>query len=255
MHGTRGFDELVAEAAGVAIEGWDFGWLDGRAVGSDPSWSYPAMAAELVRSAGRLLDIDTGGGEFLASLAPLAAHTIAVEGWAPNMPVARRRLAPLGVEVRFAPDKTLPVGDADVDVVLDRHGRLEAEEIARVLRAGGWLLTQQVGSDDCAELNEALGAPAARGTGWNAESAARAVAAAGLDVVDVREERPGLAFYDVGAVVYQLRAVPWQVPDFTVERYADGLRRIDEHIRGHGEFRVHAHRFLIRGILRGSPAR
>jgi hypothetical protein len=52
-------------------------------------------------------------------------------------------------------------------------------------------------------------------------------------------------FYDIGALVYQLRAVPWQVRDFTVDRYNGALRRIDEHVRTHGDFREHAHRFLI----------
>ena len=62
------------------------------AAGSDPSWSYPKLAGELVRGSTSLLDVDTGGGELLACLAPLPARTTAVEGWAPNLTVARERL-------------------------------------------------------------------------------------------------------------------------------------------------------------------
>ncbi|MEV6930779.1 class I SAM-dependent methyltransferase [Dactylosporangium sp. NPDC051485] len=240
------FERLVAEAVAVPLEGWDFGWLDGRAVGSQPSWSYPGLARDLLRGCSALLDVDTGGGEFLASLAPLPASTTAVEGWPPNVPVARDRLAPLGAEVRFAPDGTLPVESASVDVVLNRHGRLDPQEVARVLRPGATLLTQQVGSDDCAAINAALAAPAAHGAAWNAETAAQALTAAGLTVTDVREEWPPLTFLDVGALVYQLRAVPWQVPDFTADRYDTALRRIDQQIRAEGALRVHAHRFLVR---------
>lgn len=65
-------------------------------------------------------------------------------------------------------------------------------------------------------------------------------------MTDAREEWPWFAFRDIGALVYQLRAVSWQVPDFTVIRYREGLRRIDTIIRRRGEFRVLAHRFLIR---------
>ncbi|WP_238019061.1 class I SAM-dependent methyltransferase [Dactylosporangium sp. AC04546] len=249
------FEDLVAEAQAVPLRGWDFTWLAGRTTGSDPTWSYPDLAGELLHARVRLLDIDTGGGELLASFAPLPAGGIAVEGWAPNVPVARERLEPLGVAVRYAPDGTLPVEDHSVDLVLNRHGRLDATEVARVLAPGGTLLTQQVGSDDCTGINQALGDPAAetgqaldapaRG-GWDARTAADALTAAGLTVTDVREERPPFTFHDVGALVYQLRAVPWQVPDFTVERYEAPLRRIHDHIRAHGGFRVHAHRFLIR---------
>jgi hypothetical protein len=49
----------------------------------------------------------------------------------------------------------------------------------------------------------------------------------------------------VGAIVYQLRAVPWQVRDFTPQRYDRELRRLDAVIRTHGAFTATAHRFLV----------
>lgn len=247
----RGYEQLVADAVDVPLSGWDFSWLAGRSAGSDPTWSYPDIARELLPGRTSLLDVDTGGGELLASLAPLPTRTTAVEGWEPNLPVARDRLAPLGVDVRFAPGRELPVADRSVDLLLNRHGRLDAAEAARVLAPGGTLLTQQVGSDDCRGINEALGAPPPYEHEWNAEIVAAGLTAAGLTVNDVREEWPSFSFSDVGALIYQLRAVPWQVRDFTVDRYEEPLRRIDAHIRAEGEFRVRAHRFLVRA---GRPA-
>jgi SAM-dependent methyltransferase len=238
------YQQLVAEAVGVRLTGWEFAWLDGRAVGSQPSWSYPELARALVRRAGSLLDLDTGGGELLAELAPLPAHTVAVESWAPNTPVARDRLAPFGVSVLTE----LPAGEEEFDVVLSRHGRLPVEDIARLLRPGGTLLSQQVGSDDLAELNAALGAPPPSARRWDAEVAIAALRAAGLEVTDVREEHPPLTFHDIGAGVYQLRAVPWQVRDFDPRRYERALRRIDAMIRTYGGFTVSAHRFLIQAF-------
>ncbi|BCJ54253.1 methyltransferase [Actinoplanes sp. NBRC 14428] len=227
---------------GVPITGWEFAWLDGRAVGSDPSWSYPSLARSLLRRAHGVLDLDTGGGELLAELAPLPSHTVAVESWAPNVPVARDRLAPYGVSVVTE----LPGGEEEFDVVLSRHGRLPAEDIARLLRRGGTVLSQQVGSDDLADLNAELGAPPPAPQRWTAATAVAALEAAGLEVTDVREERPPLTFHDVGAIVYQLRAVPWQVRDFSPERYERALRRIDGVIRTQGQFTATAHRFLVR---------
>ncbi len=32
--------------------------------------------------------------------------------------------------------------------------------------------------------------------------------------------------YDVGAIVYYLKAVPWEIPDFSVEKYFDKLQEI-----------------------------
>ena len=236
------FEELVGEAVGVPITGWEFAWLDGRTVGSELPWSYPDIARSLLRSAGSLLDLDTGGGEMLADLAPLPPYTVAVESWTPNVPVARDRLTPLGVSVVTE----LPSGEREFDVVLSRHGRLPATDIARLLRPAGTLLSQQVGSDDMAELNAALGAPPPHPRPWNADVAVAALRAAGLQVDDVREERPVLTFRDIGAIVFQLRAVPWQVRDFSPRRYDRELRRLDEIIRTEGGFPVTTHRFLIR---------
>jgi len=235
------YEELVAEAVAVPLRGWDFGWIAGRASGSDPSWSYAEIARPLVARATAVLDVDTGGGELLASLGPLPARTIATEGWEPNLAVARERL---GIEVRYAPGSALPVGDRSVGLVLNRHGRLDAAEVARVLEPGGVVLTQQVGSDDCAEINAALGAPPAHGKTWTASTAVTHLQAAGLTVTDVREEWPPFVFHDVGALIFQLRAVAWQVPDFTVEKYADALRRI----HGQGGLRARSHRFLIQAV-------
>ncbi|MCA2213325.1 class I SAM-dependent methyltransferase [Jidongwangia harbinensis] len=235
------YEDLVGAAVGVPVPGWEFAWLDGRADGTQPSWSYPELARPLLRRATSLLDLDTGGGELLVELSPLPPHTVAVESWTPNVPVARDRLAPYGVSVVTE----LPGGEEEFDVVLSRHGRLPAEDVARLLRPGGTLLSQQVGSDDLAELNAALGAPAPHPKRWTAEVAVADLEAAGLAVTDVREERPTLAFHDVGAIVYQLRAVPWQVRDFDPQRYERALRRLDAIIRTEGHFTVQAHRFLV----------
>lgn len=225
----------------MPIIGWEFAWLDGRASGSDPTWSYPGLARPLLRAAESLLDLDTGGGELLVELAPLPAHTVAVEGWAPNVAVARDRLTPFGVSVVTE----LPGGENEFDVVLSRHGRLPADDIARLLKPGGTLLSQQVGSDDLKDLNAELGAPPPYAASWTASHAVAALESAGLTVTDVREERPALTFHDIGALVYQLRAVPWQIRDFTPRRYERALRRIDAVIRTHGHYTATAHRFLV----------
>ena len=232
------------DSAGERATGWEFAWLDGRDVGSEPSWSYPALARALLRHASAALDLDTGNGELLAELAPLPPHTVAVESWARNTPVARDRLAPFGVPVLTE----LPGGEDEFDVVLSRHGRLPAADIVRLLRRGGRVLSQQVGSDDLAGLNGALGAPPAHRAPWNADVAVSALCAAGLEVTDVREERPPVTFTDVGAVVRQLRDLPWQIRDFSPRVYQGALGRLDTFIRLHGGFTVKAHRFLIEAV-------
>ena len=62
----RSFDELIEEAERAPIDGWDFGWLDGRATEARPSWHYAERVAERAAGVTTMLDVQSGGGEMLA---------------------------------------------------------------------------------------------------------------------------------------------------------------------------------------------
>ncbi|MEU4835601.1 methyltransferase domain-containing protein [Streptosporangium sp. NPDC023615] len=249
-----GYDDLVEQALRTSPRGWDFSRLRGRTSGGDPSWRYTERASALLPAASRLLDLDTGGGETLASLAPLAPlppRAVATEGWWPNIPVAAERLRPLGVTVLGATADAVPVREATFDLVLNRHGALNAAEAARVLTPGGRLLTQQVGSRNDLELNVALGAPVPDPRAWTSAVAADRLRRHGFRVLDAREEMIDHAFHDIGAVVLHLRAVPWQVHGFDLERHEGPLRSLHERIRSEGAFTTRHHRFLVEAVLPG----
>jgi SAM-dependent methyltransferase len=116
----------------------------------------------------------------------------------------------------------MPFADATFDVVINRHEAHDAREVARILKPGGAFLTQQVDDHDLLDLYGRFGAvitdPPVR-LGYCVEL----VREAGL-VVERTEEWQGHAtFSDVGAVVFFLHALPWNVSDFSVDRYADAL--------------------------------
>lgn len=242
----KSYEELVAEALDAPFRGWDFSWLRGRSNQAEPSWSYDGRARQLVLGAKSLLDLCTGGGELLASLAPLPEHSVATESWEPNIPLARNRLAPLGVQVRVPDGGELPATDGEFDLVINHHGGALASEITRVLRPGGTYLMQGVGSHNLADLNQALGAPGGDYPETSTlDATSAALQAAGLEIVDRQEEMPEHAFYDIGALVYFLNAVTWQVPDFDVDRYDAKLRELDAAIREFGPVVFRDHRYLV----------
>lgn len=245
---ARAFTQLVEQAVATPIEGWDFSFLDGRQTSTPLPWDYERLAAPHLQAATRVADIDTGGGEVLARLAP-PPGSIAVEDWEPNVPVATDRLAPLGIDVRRRVDGRLPLGDADVDLVLNRHGDLDLDETARVLRPGGVLLTQQIAARNETEIGDAFGVPATRfpNAVRDLDDLAARVAAAGL-VAELSAQTVVVTRYlDVGALVLQLRAVPWQVPGFDVDASLDVLWRIHRGIEERGSFDVRSSRFLLLG--------
>lgn len=75
------FDALMEEAATHRFEGWDFSFLGERAGLEAPAWDYRERVLRLFRAAGTVMDIGTGGGEFLSSLSPLPHLTVATDGW------------------------------------------------------------------------------------------------------------------------------------------------------------------------------
>ena len=241
------FEALVAEGASVPVEGWDFSWFEGRATEERPAWGYSRLLAERMASATAALDIQTGGGEVLAQIPHPPPTLMATESWPPNIAVARRQLRPLGAEVvEVADDADLPFPAASFDLVVSRHPVLVRwDEIARVLQPGGTYLAQHIGAGSNRELTDAMMGPQPVGEGRSPQRAVAAAEAAGLSVVDLREQALRVTFNDIGAVVYFLRKVLWTVPGFTVEGYRDQLARLHDRIQSEGPFVSHAQRFLI----------
>lgn len=235
--------------ANQAFQGWDFSWITGTGrMSSEPlSWSYGSMAISLIHHANALLDMGTGGGEFLSKLGPFPKTVAATEGYPPNVSVARERLEPLGVKVvEVDNDESLPFADAQFDLVLNKHESYAPEEVRRILSDGGVFLTQQVGGMNGVQINEAFGvALEQKYVEWNLEKAIGQLEAERFHVVEAKEEFPVLRFYDVGALAYYLRAVPWQLPGVDIEEQLEAFYRIHQMIESKGYFDCRQHRFLI----------
>ena len=90
------FESLISEALKQEISGWNFSFIDGRIQVEDLSWNYREIVSKRINPDISLLDMGTGGGEFLASFSGLPKNTIATEGHLPNVPIARKKLEPPG---------------------------------------------------------------------------------------------------------------------------------------------------------------
>jgi SAM-dependent methyltransferase len=217
--------------------GWDLAQLGTRISIDGPAWDFGAIVAAEAQGAKSMLDIDTGGGEWLAALPARPAHTVATESWPPNIAVARERLAALGIEVIAAepvPDNVdqqgdepaLPVDASSFDLVVARHAAYVPRELTRVLAPGGTFLTQQVGGD-YGDFYDALGLPRPSiPRRWTLRAATQQLQAAGLAVVDGAEGEERTAIADKDALAWYLTAVPWTVEEFSVERHAAALERV-----------------------------
>lgn len=244
---NRTIDQLLNEVISQEFSGWDFSYLQSLQDEESPGWDYRevVMLAIARYSPARMLDMGTGGGEVLSSLMPLPGTTIATEGWEPNFELAEKRLAPLGVKVMFHdPEEDLPFDDCFFDFVINRHTAYNPEEVSRILKEGGRFITQQVGprnDADLAALLEIEWQPPRDTIHFYHDD----LQSAGLSVISSDECFPKCRIFDIRAIVFYLRVINWAIPEFSLEKDQDRLRKIYDRIQDEGSVTVRNHRFLL----------
>jgi SAM-dependent methyltransferase len=231
-----------------SFSGWTFTDVIVRHLEERIPWDYEAMARDHALRARTVVDLGTGGGERFANIIagralaqppqavdvaqpPPAVSAVATEEWHVNAPVARDRLRPLGVDVvRARVDRgEMPFADSAFDLVLDRHEALDPAEVARVLRPGGRVITQQVGHDSWREIGRFF--PMAEFGGDHFSGYQAGFRAAGLIVEEARWHEERVAFEALGGIVYMLMVAPWFVPDFDPVRQVDALIALEDALR------------------------
>jgi SAM-dependent methyltransferase len=207
--------------------GWDFSYLDGRWQEETPPWSYTDIVRAHLPQTDSLLDLGTGGGERLLKFQDLwPSKTVATEEWEPNFLLAMERLTPLGAEVvRANGDEVspLPFHDESFGLVISRHTAYNLAEVERVLQPGGIFLTQQVDGRWLQDLVRLMGAEPQWSYFTLNYTLGKLLNETNLQLQLAESWMGYLTFYDVGAIVYYLKAVPWSVEGFSVETHLDKL--------------------------------
>jgi len=190
----------------------------------------------------------TGGGEFLSLLRPFPELTVATEAYPPNYPIAQKKLEPLGVKViALENEENLPFDSGQFHLILNRHEYYSPKELRRIIADNGIFVTQQVGGMDCIGINEKLGVPVNEEyVNWTLQAAIKELESNGFQVLFRKDAFPIQRFYDIGALVYYLKAIPWQVPNFNVASFSEELYHIHKLIQANGYFDVKQHRFIIK---------
>ena len=230
------------------IHGWDFSHIDDRYTQQeDLPWSYRAVIQEYLQPQMKILDIDTGGGEFLLSLDHPHENTAATENYPPNVQLCRDVLLPLGIDFRPGDGKkTLPFEDGRFDIVLNRHGDFNAADIHRILKPGGLFITQQVGADNDRELSELLCGPTPLPfPDQYLHIAVRQFEDAGFAVLRGEECFRPIRFFDVGALVWFARIIQWEFPDFSVDTHLENLLNAQRILEENSSIDGSIHRFLL----------
>ena len=237
-----------AEEEIAHIHGWDFSHIEGRYMEEgDLPWNYREEILRYLKPEMRILDIDTGGGEFLLSLNHPHENTAATENYLPNVDLCRETLLPRGIDFRAADGKgVLPFEDASFDMVINRHGDFNSDEIHRVLKPGGLFITQQVGAENDRELVELLcGQTDLPFPNQYLNIAADRFSLTGFEILDGRECFRPIRFYDVGALVWFARIIEWEFSGFSVDSCLDRLLQAQSILDELGVIEGSVHRFVL----------
>lgn len=238
----------LKEEKAAHIHGWDFSHIAGRfEEENDLPWNYEQIVRAYRKPTDTLLDIDTGGGEFLLSLEHAYENTSATEGYLPNVRLCEEILLPLGIDFKEMKhyDK-MPFSDQKFDLIINRHGNYDVQELYRVLKPKGIFITEQVGCDNDRELVDLL-LPDTAGTFPDANLTVQAslFAKQGFCLLQTEEAFCPIRFFDIGALVWFARIIEWEFPGFSVEKCFENLLQAQRILETNGSVDGTIHRYLI----------
>ena len=222
------------EERAAHIHGWDFSHIAGRYTEeTDLPWDYRHIIWDYLNPEMKLLDIDTGGGEFLLSLHHPYGKTNATEAYPPNVQLCQETLLPLGIDFEF-------------DIVINRHGDFNAEEIHRVLKSGGIFITEQVGAENDRELVELLlGKTKLPFPAQYLDIVCKQFHDTGFNILDAQECFRPIKFFDIGALVWFAHIIEWEFPNFSVDYCKSSLLHAQRLLEQNGCIEGRIHRFLL----------
>ncbi len=245
---TTLYQHVKHEESIARIHGWDFSHIEGRyEEENDLPWDYKAEILSRLSHDMKILDIDTGGGEFLLSLGHPYENTSCMEGYPPNAELCEKTLTPLGIDFRTGNADKIPFADDSFDMVINRHGDFDEKEINRVLKKGGVFITQQVGAYNDRELVNLL-------YGENApvpfpdqtlEKAREKIEKAGFSIENAMEHFGSIRFFEIGALVWFARIIEWEFPSFSVDKFLPQIECAQRQIEENSSVSGRTHRFFL----------
>jgi SAM-dependent methyltransferase len=136
--------------------GWDFSRM--KTEREPVPWEYLEIVPRYLKQTDSVLDVGTGGGEKLLFFSQYFERGVGVDP-DPEMIRAARENGAAQSSVTFVEMGAEPLEfpDASFDVVLNRHAPVFVPEVVRVLKPGGYFVTQQVGAKNMDNIRQEFG--------------------------------------------------------------------------------------------------
>lgn len=241
------FKDKWLQAEAQQFTGWDFSYIQGQMNSEPIPWDYKEIVLNYLKPNHQLLDMGTGGGEFLLTLNHPHLLTSVTEGYPPNIEVCKQQLAPLGIRVQSViEDTNLGFEDKTFDMIINRHESFDIAEVHRILKQGGYFITQQVGGMNNNDLSrKILDDFTPKYSQHQLENNLAELREIGFNILLANEAFPYITFTSVEALVYFAKIIEWEFPHFTVESCFKELCQLQVEIEKKGCIVGTEHRFII----------
>lgn len=227
------------------LVGWDFSIIDGMIEEEPLPFDYISIVNRYRHEQMTLLDMETGGGEILQKFEHPAHLTTVTEAYPPNYSLCKERLEPKGVKVvNVSGDDFLPFANETFDIVINRHGAYSLKEVYRILKPGGYFVTQQVGSRNNLPLSRLLAKHRVI-EDFSLLQQMKLITSLGFKVLEHDECLQRVKYLNIQAVIFMAMVIPWEFPDFRVEDQYETLTEIERRIEKEGSFESYEHRFYV----------
>ncbi|MGN1398879.1 MAG: class I SAM-dependent methyltransferase [Erysipelotrichaceae bacterium] len=230
------------------ILGWDFSHINDRYTEeTDLPWDYRQTIEKYLKKDDMLLDYDTGGGEFLLSLKHQPELICATEGYDVNVELCLQRFKDSKIQFKACNDPgNIPFFDAYFDVIINRHGDFCCKELYRLLKKGGYFITEQVGGENDWDLiKRVLPDSQPDFLANNLSEVSEKFVKAGFSIIEGQQAFRPIEFYDIGAFVWFAKVLPWEFKGFSVEKCFDKLLQMQEEVEKKGKVTGTIHRYLL----------
>ena len=229
--------------------GWDFQKINEKTKSQALPWDYKNIVKDHLKKQDFLLDMGTGGGEFLLSLKHPYEHTYVTEAYPPNINLCEKYLCPLGIKLYKNKEGESKIPKDQVfDVIINRHDAYHPKEVYDQLRDGGYFITQQVGGQNNHQLSQDLLGYAYKNfeeDDWDLNHAQKALADVGFHIEYADEALVKVQYFDLETLVAYASIISWEFPGFEVSKHKDQLKQIEQIMQDQGYIEGQEHRFIL----------
>lgn len=207
---------------------------------SIPTYSSKEVVTKYLNDDSHLAFVSFDGGEYVNSFENLPPITYAVEV---QNEKAEKLLEERNIKVtKLTKEGKLPFKDERIDVLADELANYDKYDLYRVVKPGGYIIVNQLGSDNYKELTSIFLPFKLRGR-WDLEAGKQTLSEIGLEIVDSFEEHGFIRFDTLASFVQFLKGITRV--DVTQERFMNFYSQVLQQIKEKSYFELTTHRFLV----------